>query len=115
VTAGTMRSAVRAAASCNNKVTSESDVDTYIISLLPIGLEMTAFTSQSLISSALGLRYLIRIYRTGEVRVHGYPVRYWGSRYRTDGPLTTLLLAKYIYIREALSSSRLYKEFILNY
>jgi hypothetical protein len=24
--------------------------------------------------------------------VHGYPVRYWGSRYRTDGLLTWLLL-----------------------
>jgi hypothetical protein len=48
------------------------------------------FLSQPLISSTFGSRYLIRTYRTGEVRVHGCPVRYWGSRYRTDGLLTWL-------------------------
>jgi hypothetical protein len=85
--AGTMRAAVRAAASRNNKVTSESDADTCTISFTS-----NPPTSQPLISSTLGLRYLIRTYRTGEVRVHGCPVRYLGFRYGTDGLLTMLEL-----------------------
>jgi hypothetical protein len=53
--------------------------------LLPIGPEVTAFTPQPLISSTLGSICLIRESRTDEVRVHGRPVPYWGSRYGTDG------------------------------
>jgi hypothetical protein len=62
--------------------------------LLLIGSEMTAFTSPSLISFTFGSRYLIRKYRTDEIRMHGCPVPYWGSRYGTDGPLTWLLLSR---------------------
>jgi hypothetical protein len=51
---------------------------------------MTAFTSQPLISSTFGSRHRIRAYRTGEVRVHGCPVRYGGPGTVRTELLTTL-------------------------
>jgi hypothetical protein len=72
-------------------VTSESDVDTCIISFASNRPRNGGLYSTSLISSTFGSRYLIRKYRTDEVRVHGCPVRYWGSRYGTDGLLTWLV------------------------
>src|SRR5271156_5660725 len=48
---------------------------------------MTAFAPNP---STFGSRYLIRKYRTDEVRVQGCPVPNWGFRYGTDGLSTTL-------------------------
>jgi hypothetical protein len=81
-----MRATVRAAA---NKVTSESDVDTYIISFASNRPRNDGFYSTSL-SSTFGSRYLIRKYGLKRYAVHGYPVPYRGSRYGTNGLLTWL-------------------------
>jgi len=87
--AATMRAPVRAAASLQH----QSDVRErrrlpvqYV--LLPIGPEMMAFAPSLILYCTFGSRYLIRKYRTDEVRVvrvQGCPVPNWGSRYRTDG------------------------------
>src|SRR5271168_4616196 len=85
--AETMRAAVRAAASLQQ----QSDVDTCTISSASNRPGNDGFySSTSLISSTFGSRYLIRKYRTDEVRVHGCPVPNWGFRYGTDGLSTTL-------------------------
>jgi hypothetical protein len=89
--AATMRAPVRAAASLQH----QSDVRERRRSpvqhvLLPIGPEMTAFALKPLSFPTFGSRYLIRKYRTDEVRVQGCPVPNWGSRYGTDGLSTTL-------------------------